>query len=81
MKNTIGDLNNYLFEQLERLNDDETSEEDLEKELKKTDAIIRVSQQIIANGNLALQTMKHMDEYGYNARHSVPAMLMDKAES
>lgn len=81
MKNTLGDLNNYLFEQLERLNDDDTSDEELEKELKKTDAIIKVSQQIIANGNLALQSMKHMDEYGYNAQRNIPAMLMDKAES
>lgn len=27
MKNTISDLNNYLFEQLERLNDDDLSAE------------------------------------------------------
>ena len=32
MKNTIADLNNYLFEQLERLNDDSLTAEQLERE-------------------------------------------------
>ena len=30
MNNTLTDLNNYLFEQLERLNDDELDDEGLE---------------------------------------------------
>lgn len=34
MKNTIVDLNNYLFEAIERLNDDELTDEQLEKEIK-----------------------------------------------
>lgn len=43
MKNTLTDLNNYLFEQLERLNDDEISEEQLERELRKADSIVKVA--------------------------------------
>ena len=38
MKNTLEDLNDYLFEQLERINDDSLSPEELERELKKTDS-------------------------------------------
>ena len=37
MKNTLSDLNNYLFEQLERLNDDSLTDEQLEIQLRKTD--------------------------------------------
>ena len=48
MKNTLSDLNNYLFEQLERLNDDSLSEDELEREMKKTDAVVKVSEKIIA---------------------------------
>ena len=33
MKNTLGDLNNHLFAQLERLGDEDLSKENLEKEL------------------------------------------------
>ena len=42
MKNTLTDLNNYLFEQLERINDDSLTPEQLEQELKKTDSIVKV---------------------------------------
>lgn len=39
MRNKLTDLNNHLFEQLERLNDDELSEEELEKEIKRSKAM------------------------------------------
>ena len=41
MRNTLGDLNNYLFEQIERINDDELDEKQLERELAKTDSMRR----------------------------------------
>ena len=75
MKNTLADLNNYLFEQLERLNDDELTDEQLDRELKKTDNIVKVSEKIIQNGELAFKAMKHMDEYGYGQTHHIPALL------
>lgn len=75
MKNTLNDLNNYLFEQIERLNDDSLSGDELDKELKKSDSIIKISEKIIANGELALKTIKHMDEYGYSRSDTLPAML------
>ena len=76
MKNTLTDLNNYLFEQLERLNDDGLTEEQLERELRKTDATTKIAEKIIANGELAFKTMKHMDDYGYNVKYRhMPKML------
>jgi len=81
MKNTLTDLNNYLFEQLERLNDDSLTEEQLERELRKTDSIVKVSEKIIQTGELAFNTMKHLDQYGYNSKdRTVPPMLETKGE-
>lgn len=82
MKNTLADLNNYLFEQMERLNDDDLTPEQLDRELKKTDSIVKISERIIQNGELAFRTMKHMDEYGYNAKpdRAVPSMLTFKED-
>lgn len=76
MKNTLQDLNNHLFEQLERLNDDDLSAEDLEKELRRAEGMTKIAAQIIENGALAFRTMQHMDEYNYGMEHrQVPAML------
>lgn len=77
MKNTLTDLNNYLFEALERINDDELSADELEKEIKRADATNKVAKTIIDNANVQLQAMKHMDEYGYNQgkKHTIPEML------
>lgn len=36
MKNTLGDLNNHLFAQLEKLGDDDLTGEELESELKRS---------------------------------------------
>ena len=63
MKNTLTDLNNILFEQLERLQDDELTAEEFEKELERSKAVQSVAKTIIDNGNLALQAKKHLDEY------------------
>lgn len=74
MKNTLSDLNNYLFEQLERLNDDELTEEELEKEIKRSETVTKVAKTIIDNGQLALQTKKHLDEYGQGAKCEIPLL-------
>lgn len=68
MKNTLADLNNYLFEQIERLQEDELTNEDFEKEVKKSKAIQDIAQTIISNANLLLQAKKHFDEFGIEAK-------------
>lgn len=75
MKNTLMDLNNHLFEQLERLNDENLSEEELEREIRRSDAITDVAQTIISNANLALNVQKHIDEYNPNLKTKMPEML------
>lgn len=75
MKNTLADLNNILFEQLERLNDDDLTDEQLEMQLKKTDQIVRVSEKIIANGELAFKAIQHQDKYYGSTNKKLPAML------
>lgn len=61
MKNTLNDLNNYLFAQMERLNEEDLSEEKLETEVKRTKAMVSVATAIVGNGHLALQAIKAKD--------------------
>lgn len=74
MRNTLGDLNNYLFETIERLNDDELTGQALTEELQKAKAITNVAAQIINNGNLALKAEVFKDNRG-NLDDNLPHML------
>ena len=76
MKNTLTDLNNYLFEALERLTDDSMTDDQLQKELQRADAMTSVAETIIHNGELSLKALKHAEEYGVGTQHKkLPAML------
>lgn len=76
MKNKLTDLNNILFESIERLNDDELTDEELDKEIKKSEAIQKVAKTIIDNAALALQAQKHFDEYGIDRKVEMPLLGM-----
>ncbi|QRN86013.1 hypothetical protein JR334_01915 [Clostridia bacterium] len=61
MRNTLGDLNNYLFEQIERLNDDELEGDSLQGEITRAKAVCTVATQIVNNGKLILDARKFND--------------------
>lgn len=63
MNNTQVELNNYLFECIERLTDDELQGEAFEREIQRSDAIQKVAKTIIENSALALKAKMHFDEY------------------
>lgn len=79
MKNTLSDLNNYLFEALERINDDSLSEEQLQMEITRSHAVTSVAEVIVRNGALALKAAQYAEECGIgiknNENRKMPAML------
>lgn len=62
MKNTLGDLNNHLFAELERLGDEDLKGEKLIEEISRAKSIADVSTQIISNAHVILQAEKFRDE-------------------
>lgn len=80
MKNTLNDLNNYLFEQIERLNDDELSKEALDVQIQKSEAINKLAKTIVDNANVALSAQRTMYEYGIKGRVDVPLLDIQEEE-
>lgn len=62
LKNTLRDLNNHLFEQMERLNDESLSDDQLKVELSRSAAMSKIATQIISNGNLVIKAQKAYED-------------------
>lgn len=78
MNNKLSDLNNYLFEQLERLTDDSLSQDAMEREIIRSQAVTSVAETIIHNGELSLKALKHAEEYNVGiseGNRRMPPML------
>lgn len=72
MKNRLLDLNNHLFSQLERLTEENLSAEKMEQEVKRADAIVAVSEQIIRNADLSLKAVSLVATHGDRFASALP---------
>lgn len=76
MRNTLGDLNNHLFAQLERLSDEEIKGEQLQEEIERAKAVTSVASQIIQNASIVLRAQQFKADYqGRKSIEEVPKML------
>lgn len=57
-KNKLTDLNNHLFAQLERLNDESLNEQQVKTEVSRAKAISEVASQVIKSSAVTIQAMK-----------------------
>ena len=71
-RTTLNDLNEYLFQEMDRPTNEDLSAEELDKEIKRSDALQKVAKTIIDNGSLALQAKKYLDEYGKGDNVELP---------
>jgi len=75
MNNTLMSLNNFLFEQLERINNDSLTDEQLEKTIKKAEVINKTAENIIKNNETALRAVNIASEYGYIVPATIKTVL------
>jgi hypothetical protein len=64
MKNTMADLHNHLFAQIERLGDEDLTAEQINAETKRAHAMVSVADQIIEGQKLNLTAAKLFAEHG-----------------
>ena len=72
MNNNLAALNNLLFEQIERINDDDLTGEELSTAIDKAETINKLASTIVSTGNLQL---KAYQEFGLKAAPGMRAML------
>ena len=72
--NTLADLNTKLFEQMDKLSKDDISSEELDKEMARSESMIKIANVIISNGDLALRAAKFKDDM-MNGDNKLPKML------
>jgi len=75
MKNTLQDLNNHLFAQLERLSDEDLNGEELQEEIERAKAVTSVAGQIVSNASLTIKALELQCEYGCAREMSIPKFL------
>ena len=78
MRNSLEDLHNHLFAQLERLNDEELQGDKLADEIERSKAVTAVASRIIENGQLVLAAEKYKSSSKMDANASLPKMLENK---
>lgn len=74
MKNKLSDLNDHLFCQLERLAQEDLTPEQIEAEVKRTDAIVDVSEQIVRNADLHLKAATILANHGDRFQKMLPML-------
>lgn len=77
MKNHLADLNNHLFAQLERLSEEGLTAEKVEVEVKRTDAMVALSEQIIRNTDTTLKAAQLVANHGDRFIRMLPAVFSE----
>lgn len=72
--NSLADLNAILFNQIQKIQNEDATDEELEKEIKKSEAITKLSSQVLSSANIALQAQKQFDEYGTGRTVDIPLL-------
>jgi hypothetical protein len=62
----IVELQDHLFEQMERLSKVDLKGEKLTEEIKRSNAIVSLASTVISNGNLLINAAKALDKAGNN---------------
>ena len=73
-KETLSDLNSVLFEVIERLGNEDLTEEELDMEMRRAGAIVGVATKVIEKADLILRAAKFRDDK-MDANNTLPVLL------
>lgn len=64
MKNRLGNLDDHLFAQLERLADEGMTPEQVDQEVKRANAIVALADQVVGNASVKLKAAQLYAAHG-----------------
>jgi hypothetical protein len=73
-RNKLTDLNNHLFAQLERLNDEDLTDEKIKAEVGRAKAISGIASQVIKSAKVTIDAMKLVASGDYTV-NELPEMI------
>lgn len=79
-RNKLSDLNNLLFAQLERLDDEGISEQEMKLEIQKAQAMSKIASQIVNSSKLVLQASKMVAEGKLSGNHIPEGFIENRIE-
>lgn len=74
MSNKLGNLDDHLFAQLERLADPNLTAEEIEQEVKRSEAIVALSDKVVDNAKVKLGAAKLYADHGDRILGHLPAI-------
>ncbi|MCC6290170.1 MAG: hypothetical protein IT249_20005 [Chitinophagaceae bacterium] len=77
MKNKLTDLNDHLFAQLERLNEEDIHPDKLKEEMARAKAIAAVATQIVNSSKVTVDAMRLISRGGLR-KEDLPKLLSEK---
>lgn len=77
MQNNLSDLNNRLFEMMDRLGDDDLSENELRLLMKQSETMVKLSKSILNIASLQEKALVIAAEHGIN-QEEMPALIAVK---
>ena len=63
-----------LFERIKAIENENLSDEELDKEIRKSETIVKLSSVILNNAKLALDAQKQFDEFGTGRTVDIPLL-------
>jgi len=81
MTNKLTDLNDHLFKQLDRLNNNDLKGEELQQEINRSVAITGVAKEVVSNASLQLNALKLKAEHQGLKAGDMPVLLIGTAKN
>lgn len=75
MKRSLADLNEYLFDALDKVTNDDLEGDELKKEIDRAGAVASIASTIVNSAKVQLSAIKVADDLGMKQPESMPLLL------